>query len=124
MPIITLYGLPSRLAETPELEELVMTTLPNAVASIKELGIAADQVTTFVPRDMLSKGLGNEVIAFIEGLFQKEERTPEVKQRLADTVKDALTAFCRNHIRECGLIEVIPRSQRPNDGFAHWEGGF
>lgn len=121
MPVLTLYGIPRNLRDRPQLlDELVDVWLPEAVASIPEMKITTSQVTVFIPDDLRTRRPRTKLIVFIEGLWMREERTPEVRQRLADAVRDCLEEFVLTFLPECELIEVIPRSQRPGDGFAQW----
>jgi hypothetical protein len=117
---MTLYGIPRELADSDALRNFVLKQLPAAASSVPEMGITPDVVTTYVPGDLLSKGLGEEVILFVEGLFMRKERTAEVRQRFAEAVRDCVVEFVREHVPNCTMVEIIPRSQRPDDGFADW----
>ncbi len=120
MPVLTIYGMPPDLKDSSALTHLVLEELPRAVAAVEELGVKPGQVTAFVPSDLVNEALGEEIIVFIEGLWMRKERTPEVRQRLADAVLDCMRRFAEEHVFRCEMIEVIPRSQRPEDGFADW----
>lgn len=120
MPILILHGIPRELADSDALRTFVLTDLPEAASSIPEMGITPDVVTTFVPGDLLSQSLGEEVILFVEGLFMRDERTPAVRQKFAKALCDCVVEFVRKHVPNCRMVEVIPRSQQPDDGFADW----
>jgi hypothetical protein len=120
VPIIVVHGLPTDHKYRAALEELITIDLPATVASAPELDIRSDQVTVFAPGSLVSRGHGTEIVAFIEGLYMRPERTAEVLQRLADNVRDCLLKFAQDNLPRCELIEVVPRSQRPDDGYAQW----
>lgn len=121
MPVLTVLGIPTDLRNTDELKHLALVRLPEAASSVPEMKITPDLVTVYVPGDLIDKGLGDEIIVFIEGLFMREERTPEARQGLANAVRDCVVEWAQEHVLNCKTIEVIPRSQRPDDGFANWQ---
>lgn len=117
------YGIPKKLRNTDELSYFALKQLPEAVASIPEMGITTDLVSVFMPADMLDEDLGSEIIVFAEGLFMRDERTPEVRQKFADAVRDSVVEFALEYVPRCKMVEVVPRSQQPDDGFADWRKG-
>lgn len=120
MPVITVLGIPEELRNTAELEELVLFQLKYAVASVPEMGVLPEQVTVFIPSDLLTKGLGDELIAFVD-FFAKPERTSEVKQLVADAVQICLLKFALKNIPHCTFIEVFMRPlQKEEDGYSSW----
>ena len=122
MPVILLLGIPAGLEDSEGLKGLILEKLPQAVAGIVELGLETKQVVTFAPRDLLQEGLGNEIIAFIDGLYTLPERTQEVKMHLAQAVCQALIEFKDWCLPECTMIEVFTRSlDTSSEGFASWE---
>lgn len=120
MPILTVKGMPT---QTPQLE-LLLFRLADAAAGIKELALTRNQVSVFFPLDMVREGIGEELIAFVDGLFKKPERTPEVLKRLAESIRDVLADFAQRHVPQCRLIEVLVHSFDPTvEGFASREIG-
>lgn len=87
------------------------------------MGITSDKVRVFAPANLVEAALGTEIIVFVEGLFMRGSRTPEVRQRFANAVRDCVVEFVEKHLPQCRMVEVIPRSQRPDDGFADWQRG-
>jgi len=116
MPVAKVYGLPEMKEEAlVELYETILT----AIVSVKELNLRESDITVFFPTDMMKKGLGDEIIIFVDGLFEKPERTKKVKDRLAQTIV-AFTRFFfsrtgkKANIKEPKLVECFVRSFNPD----------
>ncbi len=118
MPAIIVFGIPKELKNTEVLKKLLLYDIPNAVVSIEELGLEVSQVSVFCPQDALAEGLGEELIAFVQMLTDKPERTKEVKDRLADAVGKVLAIFAGAHIPQCELVEVKTETICPDEGFS------
>lgn len=130
MPPVVIHGMPSGVTNAENLRNLVLCELPEVVASVPEMGLVPDQVTVWVPNDLVRSESRGVVVVFVEGLFHKEERTYEVKARLVEVIKVCLVKFFQANLTECKRIralEVYPRSQRsgepgePGEPFAHWD---
>lgn len=125
MPTLVIHGLSPELAvhrEINNLKKFLFVDIPKVVARVDALRVSPDQVTVFAPTELVAPSR-QEVVVFIEGLWQREERTPEVFNELAERVAECVVAFLldENRMPKLQLVEVIPRSQRENDGFAAWE---
>jgi hypothetical protein len=84
MPQITLWCLPELSEE--QLRELHRKVVAAAV-SIKELGLKDEKdFLTVFPTDMMAYGLGTEIMVQVSELWDKPERTPEVRNRLAEAL--------------------------------------
>ena len=108
MPIIIVYGFPKTARES-EMEALIHK-LQNAAASVYELRLSPGQVSVFFPVDLVQSGLGEELIATVEGLLARPERTERVRQELAEEITEILTEFARNHLGQCNLVETLVNS--------------
>jgi len=108
MPVIVVFGMPSSVGL--ELLMKLRTDLILEVASIKELKLSQSEVTVFFPPDRCEMDLGLELIVFVEGLFKRPDRTPEVRRRLAKVIRDCLAEFTSRTMRQCKLIEVFVKS--------------
>ena len=116
MPVIFVHGTPANVAG--HTLEKVLEGLQRAVASIEELKITKDQVTVFFPPDRVEKGLGEELIVMIEGLYARPERTAGVLNRLAQKCAQVVHEHFRSALVECFVQTVdqaagtwcIPRS--------------
>ena len=118
MPIIFVYGIPSAAGQ--EYLLTLCTRLRERAASIPELCLHEEQVSVFFPTDLLQTGLGEEVIIFVRGLFEKPERTQEVCDRLAQALIDC-AGSCIFGLPDLGnpnLIECFVESFNPTSGFA------
>lgn len=61
--------------------------LVEAVLGIAELGLKSRHDITFLfPSDLMTYGLGEEIIVEITGLYEKPERTKQVQDHLAQAV--------------------------------------
>lgn len=101
MPVIIVYGIP-RKTNQKKLRALC-DDLRAATAAVKELALVADQVSCFFPSDMMSAGLGEEIIIYVDSLLRKPERTPDVRDALAA----ALVTTVRTFFSETALIECF-----------------
>lgn len=110
MPIIKLWCL-------PEMEEkklnLIHQSIVGVIKSISEFGIKDEKdMTVLFPKDMMLYGLGTEIIIEVTGLFEKPERTYNVRQRLAKDLGEAIYKFFPE-----ALVECFISSFNPDQGF-------
>ncbi len=111
MPIIFIYGVPGD-HDVPELEKL-MDRIKKTTSSVEELKISTDNISVFFPPDLVSAGLGEEIVVMVEGLFDKPERTTEVRQDLANRLALLVYEFFPR-----AAIEVLVKKFTQNkDGF-------
>ena len=113
MPIIIVYGIPSSKKESYDLEHFC-NALIQRTCSIKELNLTKEQVSCFFPADLMNNGLGEEIIMFVEGLFEKPERTEEVRKVLSDKLAECGRKF----FPDADLIECLIHPFNPKSGFA------
>lgn len=105
MPIIRVSGVPSYVADD-ELQAL-REELQAAVASIKALGLSPGHTTVVFPVERCVPH-AIAVIAKIEGLFERFERSIAVRNELAATVGRVLDAFMGKHAHPTvELVEVL-----------------
>ncbi|MBP9771965.1 MAG: hypothetical protein KBD16_03535 [Candidatus Pacebacteria bacterium] len=111
MPVIELWCLPAGQSED-DLRKLHKAVVA-AVVAVRELGLKSQSdMTVLFPPDMMQYGLGEEIIVKIWGLFEKPERTEEVRQRLAEGVGSAVhTLYPR------AKVECFVTTFDPNQGF-------
>ncbi|NCD01010.1 hypothetical protein EOL94_02875 [bacterium] len=78
--------------------------------SIAELGLKNENEMTclFVP-DLMSYGLGEEVIVEIGGLYDKPERTEKVRQNLAESVGRSVKDLYPKARVECFVLTFNPK---------------
>ena len=113
MPVLIVYGIPEDAKEI-ELQRF-WEALRDSVVAVKELDITKDQVSVFFPSDRLKEGLGEEIIVFVEGLFDWPERTKEVRKRLAEIVAETAKKF----FPKTNMVECFVRPFDPGLGFAN-----
>ena len=88
MPVIKVWCLPE--SEEAKLNELHQGIV-RAVASVPEIGVSDEKdITCLFPTDMMKYGLGTEIIVEVTGLFDKFERTEEVRKQLARRIGEAV----------------------------------
>ena len=115
MPVLRVMGMPMDVDQA-NLERL-LGSLQKAICP--HLGICPSEVSVFFPADLVSRGLGEELICVVEGLFDKPERAVAVRQRLASSLASELARFAGNHLPQCNKVEVIVnRFDQDTDGFA------
>lgn len=105
MPIIEIWGVPDTVP--PEKLVLLIADIKREVSEIRALGLTEKQITIFFPRDLVSDGLGEEIIIFVKGLFDKPERTGEVRWGLANKLKDRCCSFFVNLLPNEFLVECL-----------------
>jgi len=117
MPILTVYGISEKT--TQERLSSFMLGLRQAVSSIKELEIKADQVSCFLPCDRFTAFRGEDIVIFVDSLLKKPRRTPEVR----DTLAQKLVQTTRTFFPDATLIECFVRSvSRSEIGFSSTTG--
>lgn len=100
MPVLIVYGIPTETNK--ETLEIFSEFMRKRTADIEELGITKEQVSIFFPSDLMSQGLGEEIIIFVDGLMEKPERTEKVKRQLVlNLVDEAHQSFPRATLVEC-----------------------
>ncbi|MFH0905513.1 MAG: hypothetical protein V1826_02225 [bacterium] len=68
--------------------------IQRTVANIPELGIPMNQVWVNIPKDHATSDLkGNDFFVVIKGLFDKPERTPKLRDQLAESVAKKVREF-------------------------------
>lgn len=111
MPFVRLYDLPNRLQGTAALILLMRETIPQRVAAIPELGITADDVRVVAAADLIESAAGCEISGEIL-LKEKPVRTEVIQWQAANAVAMALDEFADQHIPNCRIIEILPRTFR------------
>lgn len=113
MPIVFVHlpqthtkGLWWRRKQRCELEEFLYKKLPEAVAAVSELGLKPEKVTVFAPRDHLVAPR-EEIVVIITGLIDMPERTQEVVQLLAESVRDCTISALTWSSDLTELVEVL-----------------
>ena len=113
MPVIIVYGIPEEV-DGGKIGSLYEDLL-SAAAEIEELRLTKADISCFFPSDRMKRGLGNEIIIFVKGLFDYPKRTQEVRSRLAES----LTAVAKRHFPIDAKIECfIEPFKFPENGFA------
>jgi hypothetical protein len=111
MPVLIVYGVADN-KRNAELEKF-WSELRATVKDVPELGLTKDQVSVFFPRDAIQEGLGEEIIIFVDGLFEKPERTANVRKRYANKLRDIAKKYYPD-----ALAEVFVRPFNPESGFS------
>ena len=112
MPVLIIHGV------------TVTRPLPGLIAELqgavgRSLALPASEVSVFFPADLAQDGLGEELVCIVEGFFEKSERTPAVRQRVAEAAMSCLVRFTHVFIPACTKVEVIvKRFNQEVDGFA------
>jgi len=105
MPMIQIIGMDPNVSSA-ELEALV-ERIQIKVADLPVFMIPESEVFVFFPKDLLSEGLGEELIAEIKGLYIKQERTKEVLSTMRRAIKDELKKFTLASLPQCRSVEVF-----------------
>ncbi len=109
MPSIIVYGIPEDFSKN-KLEKLCK----NLCGVLEgELRLNTGNVSAFFSSDLMQKGLGEEIIIFVKGFFEKPGRTHAVRQRIANSLVEKVRHHFHNSLIEC-FIEPF----NPENGFA------
>lgn len=107
MPIIKVWCLPKNMKE--ERLKILCDAIITTVESITELGLAGkDAITVLFHSDRMEYGLGEEIIAEV-AIFNKPERTDEVRAKLAEKIGTLLHGNFPSAKIEC-FIHPLERS--------------
>ncbi len=106
MPVLIVYGVPEHMAFS-EISKL-KKSLKFSVSSVPELHITHSEVSVFFQKDLDQPVTGKEIVIFIDGLYDRTERTPSVKNRLASVVGKEMAEYFPK-----AFIEVFVRSFNP-----------
>ena len=117
MPI-TVFGINS--ADAMSLHSLralqsLELTLKTAVASIPELGLTEKQVTCFFPQAYSGS---SDIVAFVDGLFEKDERTAEIRDQLSEAIISCIQDGWSDSLRSECLVECVIHPFYRGCGFA------
>gem|GEM_PF-4591102 len=113
MPLVLIYGIHS--PDVPKIDGLARD-IKKAVASVEELKITEKQVSVFFPRDMNGIPRSQEIIALVEGFYEKPERTANVRNKVATEITRALKCYANEYLEHCRFIEVILKTYNPFGG--------
>lgn len=113
MPIVEVYCLPTQVSQE-QLNDLHREII-ETVESVPELGLKdKNAVSVLFPMDRLIRGLSDEIIIIkVIGLFVTPERSPAVRQKLAERLGSVVAKKFSNTIKtECFVFPFDPE-----DGF-------
>lgn len=118
MPFITVWNNDPFNHESAYLRD----GLRRACLGIKELGLTKDEdVTVYIVCNPHPSYDGGPVIIIVELLFDKPERTLEVRQRLAASLGEAMKAYYRKGSYGDREVEVAVKRFNPERD-AFWKG--
>lgn len=123
MPVLVVYGVPQRTSSL-QINAYLRPGLKEAVAGISELGLSPKEVSVFLHQENTeNSGFAvsqEDIVVFIDGLFEKPERTDEVLSRLARAVVEKIEEF---KLTKYGKIECFVRTFNPANGSQRERGG-
>lgn len=102
MPIIIVFGITKVTTHLAKLDKGIQ----GAVTAVAELGLISAQVSTHFPMDLLEPD-GSKISVMVHGLFDKEERSDDVRQRMAESLGVSVKAFASQYIPSWNLIEIV-----------------
>ncbi len=111
MPVIKVWCLP--VVDEQKIKELNQYIV-RTVIGIGELGVKDEKdITCLFPLDMMKHSTGSAIVIEVTGLFEKPERTDEVRQRLAEQ----LGAVVESLFPATWLVECFVYPFNPSQGF-------
>ncbi len=116
MPMIKVWCLPDDLTEG-ELRE-IHQDIVKAAMSVEVLGFKGEEdMLTLFPKDMMTYGLGTEIAIEVTELWDKPERTDEVRAELAKQLGEAVSKHFPTAKVMC---YITPFSQRQGFWMKGW----
>lgn len=109
MPVIIVYGVLEGFDKGKLLK--LCSNMCGFVSG--KLNLDGKGVSAFFPRDHLKDGLGEEIIIFVKGFFDKPERTSEIRKEMADVLVKMVSGYFPEALVEC-FVEVF----NPENGFS------
>jgi len=120
MPLVVVYGMPNIVPEKDCLK--LIGRIQKTVAKIPKLGIPAEEVEVYFPVDRVQSDLGSSLVVHVVGLFDKPERTAEVRNRLARAIGKTIEDFTRGRV---GFIwPLSPSVKVLIESFQQEKGGY
>ncbi|KKR65633.1 MAG: hypothetical protein UU06_C0014G0011 [Parcubacteria group bacterium GW2011_GWB1_40_5] len=115
MPVVKVWGLPADISE--DTLRAIHKSIVAATMSVEEFGVTDEKsMTTLFPKDMMTYGLGTEII--IEVLSRRSAKVrPVTRDRLAAILVSAVCPFFPDAMVECLILPF-----REEDGFFHLAG--
>lgn len=71
------------------------------------LGISAEEVFVFYPSDLVTEGLGEELVAHISGILMRPEVTEEILDNLQHVICTELCIFAQRYLELCQTVMAI-----------------
>ncbi|NQV88283.1 MAG: hypothetical protein HQ402_01860 [Parcubacteria group bacterium] len=106
MPVVFIHGVPEGVSQ--QILERTVAEIQTAISEISNLNIKPDQVTVFFPPDRMLKGLGEEIIVTIEGLYESPKRTTRLLRHLAHICGSVVSLNFPSSFVECFVHTINP----------------
>lgn len=119
MPHIVVYGLSESEFKAERIEQ-IENALTSAILSIPELELTENDISFFFPLDPSITSFEVPVVIIVELLFEKPRRTKEIKQLLAERIKETFKSVVWYWRKgQISKLEVAVRPFNPQtEGFA------
>lgn len=79
------------------------------------LGISAEELFVFYPSDLVTEGLGEELVAHISGILMRPEVTREILEYLQHIICTELCTFAQRYLEQCQTVMAIILSVTPTE---------
>ena len=117
MVVITVYGISTEMAK--HLNSYLELIINSASDLTTDPQLQAANISCFFPQDMLSEGLGEEIIIFVDGLIDRFEGPQAVKNRLANALVDTTNHFFKKtKYPDLKKVECFIHYVDPREGYA------
>jgi hypothetical protein len=105
MPYITVMGMPEGIGQDAlnGLAEQIQAT----VAEVQTFNVPMSEAMVFYQADLRKTGMGVELIAKIDGVFKKPERTRKILENLRVAINSCLEAFALYNLPQCVRTEAF-----------------
>jgi len=108
MITLVIHGMPHLFSPGGVASDQVFHALLHSlqVATANSLGINTDDVSVFFPADLVRSGLGEELVCFVEGVWEKPF---DVRKNMAGAIVRVFRDFAAIYLLHCKKVEVLVR---------------
>lgn len=119
MLVLRIYGMPLiPPGGATHTNALLGLTNKLRIATSRVLKILPKEVLVFYPADMLDEGLGEELVCFVDRLFDEPDQSSAFDHELLSAIVDEVVKFSCRYLPNCSIVVV---NDKKSGTSAIWE---